>query len=93
MTQAQMEACLAARTGMSRLQVKPTLDDFKDFVIRQLKKEASPRPAGLGVFHRRKLEARERRNPAASEPLKAPARTSLQLTPAKALKDSVLSAC
>jgi DNA-binding protein HU-beta len=48
------------------------------------------RLAGLGVFRKRKLQARVGRNPATGEQIKIPARTRLRFTPAKALKDSVL---
>jgi hypothetical protein len=47
--------------------------------------------AGLGIFRKRKLKARMGRNPATGEQIKIPARTRLRFTPAKVLKDSVLS--
>jgi DNA-binding protein HU-beta len=44
------------------------------------------------VFRKRTLKARLGRNPATGEEIEIPARTRLRFTPAKTLKDSVLSA-
>jgi len=90
MTQSQIMEHLAKTIGMSKKDVKLTLDEINTLVVRELKKEGSIRLAGLGVFRKRKLAARVGRNPAAGEQIKIPARTRLRFTPAKALKESVL---
>ena len=92
MTQAQMTAYLADKIGISKAQAKSTLDELNELVTRQLKKEGSLRLAGLGVFRKRKLDARMGRNPATGAQIKIPARTRLRFTPAKALKEAVLGA-
>jgi DNA-binding protein HU-beta len=90
MTQSQIMEHLAKTIGMSKKDVKLTLDEINTLVVRELKKEGSIRLAGLGVFRKRKLAARVGRNPATGEQIKIPARTRLRFTPAKALKESVL---
>jgi DNA segregation ATPase FtsK/SpoIIIE, S-DNA-T family len=92
MRQTQMTAYLAEKIGITKRQAKSTLDELKELVIRQLKKEGSLRLAGLGVFRKRKLKARVGRDPATGQQIKIPARTRLHFTPAKALKESVLGA-
>ncbi len=92
MTQTQITAHLADKIGISKKQVKSALDELKELVTRQLKKEGLLRLAGLGVFRKRKLKARMGRNPATGEQIKIPARTRLRFTPAKSLKDLVLGA-
>jgi nucleoid DNA-binding protein len=92
MTQTQMTAYLADKIGISKRQAKSTLDELDELVTCQLKKEGSLRLAGLGVFLKRKLNARVGRNPAIGGQIKIPAHTRLRVTPAKALKDSVLGA-
>jgi DNA-binding protein HU-beta len=91
MTQSEMTAYLADRIGISKRQIKSALDEINELVTRQLKKEGVLCLAGLGVFRKRKLKARVGRNPATGEQIRIPARTRLRFTPAKALKDSVLS--
>jgi len=91
-TQTQMTAHLADKIGISKKQVKSALDELKELVTRQLKKEGLLRLAGLGVFRKRKVKARMGRNPATGEQIKIPARTRLRFTPAKSLKDLVLGA-
>jgi DNA-binding protein HU-beta len=92
MTQSQVAAHLADKTGISKKQAKSTLEELTALVVRELKKEGSLRLAGLGIFRKRKSKARMGRNPATGEQIKIPARTRLRFTPAKALKDMVLGA-
>jgi DNA-binding protein HU-beta len=92
MTQTQVMGHLAEKVGISKKDAKLTLDELNVLVVRELKKEGSIRLAGLGIFRKRKLAARVGRNPATGEQIKIPARTRLRFTPAKALKESVLSA-
>jgi DNA-binding protein HU-beta len=92
MTETQLLAYLADKIGIAKRQAKSTLDEFHELISCQLKREGSLRLAGLGVFRKRKLKARVGRNPATGEQIKIPAQTRLRFTPAKALKESVLSA-
>jgi nucleoid DNA-binding protein len=90
MTQTRMTAYLADKIGISKRQAKSTLDEFNESVSRQLKKEGSLRLADLGVFCKRKLNARMGGNPATGDQIKFPGLTGLRFTLAKALKESVL---
>lgn len=90
MTQSQVAAHIAEKTGITRKQGKSAIENLTDLVVRELKKEGSLRLAGLGIFRKRKTKARMGRNPATGEQIKIPARTRLRFTPAKALKDAVL---
>jgi DNA-binding protein HU-beta len=92
-TQTQLTAYLADKIGISKRQAQSTLDELNELITRQLNREGSLRLTGLGVFRKRTLKARMGRNPATGEEIKIPARTRLRFTPAKRLKDSVLSAC
>lgn len=92
MTQSQVAAHLADKIGISKKQAKTALDEINALVVRELKREGSLRVAGLGIFRKRRTKARMGRNPATGAQIKIPARTRLRFTPAKALKDSVLSA-
>ncbi len=92
MTQAQVAAHLAEKSGINKKQAKATLEQLTDLVVKELKKEGTLRLAGLGIFRKRKSKARMGRNPATGEAIKIPARTRLRFTPAKALKDAVLGA-
>ena len=58
MTQAQMTGHLAGKIGISKKEAKLTLDELNALVVRELKKEGSIRLGGLGIFRKRKLEAR-----------------------------------
>jgi DNA-binding protein HU-beta len=93
LTQTQMTAHLADKIGISKQQAESALDELNGLVIGQLKKRGFGFAwAGLGVFRKRKSEARLGRNPATGAQIKIPARTRLPFTAAKALKDSVLGA-
>ena len=92
MTQSQVAAHLADKIGISKKLAKTALDEITALVVRELKREGSLRVAGLGIFRKRRTKARMGRNPATGAQIKIPARTRLRFTPAKALKDSVLSA-
>ena len=90
MTQAQLATHLAGKIGIEKKQSKALLDELNALVVKQLKRDGVLRLSGMGVFRKRKSNARMGRNPATGEAIKIPARTRLRFTPAKTLKDAVL---
>ena len=93
MTQSEVAAHLADKIGISKKQAKTALDEITALVVRELKREGSLRVAGLGIFRGSAgPKPGWAANPATGAQIKIPARTRLRFTPAKALKDSVLSA-
>jgi len=91
MTQTQIIAEMATKTGIPKKQVKDFLADFTDLAYREAKKGEFAIP-GLGKLVKQKRKARLGRNPATGEEIKIPAKTVLKFRVAKAAKDAVLGA-
>ena len=91
MTQTQIIAEMATKTGLPKKQVKDFLTDLTDLAYREAKKGEFAIP-GLGKLVRQKRKARLGRNPATGEEIKIPAKTVLKFRVAKAAKDAVLGA-
>jgi DNA-binding protein HU-beta len=91
MTQTQIIAEMAEKTGIAKKQVKDFLAAYIDLAYREAKKGEFPLH-GLGKLVKQKRKARLGRNPATGEEIKIPAKTVLKFRVAKAAKDSVLGA-
>jgi DNA-binding protein HU-beta len=91
MTQTQIIAEMATKSGIAKKQVKEFLTDFTDLAYREAKKGEFAIP-GLGKLVKQKRKARLGRNPATGEEIKIPAKTVLKFRVAKAAKDAVLGA-
>jgi DNA-binding protein HU-beta len=91
MTQTQIIAEMATKTGIAKKQVKDFLTDLIELVYREAKKGEFALP-GLGKLVKQKRKARLGRNPATGEEIKIPAKTVLKFRVAKAAKDAVLGA-
>ena len=91
MTQTQIIAEMATKSGIAKKQVKEFLTDFTELAYREAKKGEFAIP-GLGKLVKQKRKARLGRNPATGEEIKIPAKTVLKFRVAKAAKDSVLGA-
>jgi len=91
MTQTQIIAEMATKSGISKKQTKDFLTSFVDLAHREAKKGEFA-IAGLGKLVRVKRKARIGRNPATGEAIKIPAKTVLKFRVAKAAKDAVLGA-
>jgi len=91
MTQTQIIAELAAKTGLSKKQTKDFLASQLELAHREAKKGEFA-IAGLGKLVKQKRKARLGRNPATGEEIKIPAKTVLKFRVAKAAKDAVLGA-
>ena len=91
MTQTQTVAEMAARSGLSKKQVKDFMTSLTDLVYREAKKGEFVLP-GVGKLVKQKRKARMGRNPATGEEIKIPAKTVLKFRVAKAAKDGVLGA-
>jgi DNA-binding protein HU-beta len=91
MTQTQIIAEMATRTGGSKKQVKDFLDQLTDLAYREAKKSEFAFP-GIGKLVKQKRKARMGRNPATGAEIKIPAKTVLKFRVAKAAKDAVLGA-
>jgi len=91
MTQTQIIAEMATKSGIAKKQVKEFLVDFTELAYREAKKGEFAIP-GLGKLVKQKRKARMGRNPATGEEIKIPAKTVLKFRVAKAAKDAVLGA-
>jgi len=91
MTQTQIFAELAAKSGLSKKQVKEFMASVTDLAYREAKKGEFAFP-GLGKLVKQKRKARIGRNPATGQEIKIPAKTVLKFRVAKAAKDAVLGA-
>jgi DNA-binding protein HU-beta len=91
MTQTQIIAEMATKSGIAKKQVKDFLTDFTELAYREAKKGEFAIP-GLGKLVKQKRKARLGRNPATGEEIKIPAKTVLKFRVAKAAKDAVLGA-
>src|SRR5437879_13840206 len=91
MTQTQIIAEMATKTGIAKKQVKDFLTDYIDLAYREAKKGEFALH-GLGKLVKQKRKARIGRNPATGEEIKITAKTDLKFLVAKAAKDSVLGA-
>jgi DNA-binding protein HU-beta len=91
MTQTQIIAEMADRSGISKKQTKDFLASLIDLAHREAKKGEFAL-AGLGKLVKQKRKARTGRNPATGAEIKIPAKTVLKFRVAKAAKDAVLGA-
>jgi len=89
MTQTQLVAEMATKTGVSKKQVKDFMTTLTDLAYREAKKGEFEFP-GLGKLVKQKRKARMGRNPATGQEIKIPAKTVLKFRVAKTAKDAVL---
>jgi DNA-binding protein HU-beta len=90
LTQTQIIAALADKTGMTKKEVKEFLGQVAALAHKEAKKNGEFTVPGLGKLVKQKRKARTGRNPATGEPIKIPAKTVLKFRIAKAAKDAVL---
>ena len=89
MTQTQIIAKMAEKSGLSKKQAKEFMTDLVDLAHSEAKKGEFAVP-GLGKLVKQKRKARLGRNPATGVEIKIPAKTVLKFRVAKAVKDAVL---
>jgi DNA-binding protein HU-beta len=92
LTQTQIIAALAEKTGMAKKDVKEFLAEVADLAHKEAKKNGEFTLPGIGKLVKQKRKARTGRNPATGESIKIPAKTVLKFRIAKAAKDAVLGA-
>ena len=92
LTQSQIIAVLADKTGMTKKEVKGFLGHVAALAHKETKKNGEFTVPGLGKLVKQRRKARTGRNPATGEPLRIPAKTVLKFRIAKAAKDAVLGA-
>jgi len=90
MTQTQIIAELADKSGISKKQMKDVLGSLVELAHREAAKKGEFALAGLGKLVKQKRKARIGRNPATGQEIKIPAKTVLKFRVAKAAKDAVL---
>jgi DNA-binding protein HU-beta len=92
LTQTQIIATLADKTGMAKKEVKAFLGHAAELAYKEAKKNGEFTLPGIGKLVKQRRKARTGRNPATGEPIKIPAKTVLKFRIAKAAKDAVLGA-
>jgi DNA-binding protein HU-beta len=88
-TQKHLAADIAAAHDLSKKQGEAIMNDIIALLVKNLKKGARIRMAGLGVLQVRKRAARMGRNPATGEAIKIKASKKVAFRAAKELKEAV----
>ena len=89
MTQTQIIAEMAGKSGISKKQTKDFLTALVDLAHREAKKGEFAL-AGLGKLVKQKRKARTGTNPSTKQKIKIPAKTVLKFRVAKVAKDAIL---
>jgi len=84
-----LAASIAEGHEMPKKQAEGVLNDTVDLIVKNLKKGAKIRVAGLGIFQVRKRAARMGRNPATGEAIQIKASKKVAFRAAKELKEAV----
>ena len=90
MTKTQTIACLAERTGLTKVQVSSMLEETAKLAYVEAKNGFTL--PGIGKLVLVNRNARMGRNPATGEQIHIPAKTVVKVRVAKVCKESVLSA-
>ena len=88
-TQKHLAADIAAAHDLSKKAGEAIMNDVIALLVKNLKKGARIRMAGLGVLQVRKRAARMGRNPATGEAIKIKASKKVAFRAAKELKESI----
>ncbi|HEY1383777.1 MAG TPA: HU family DNA-binding protein [Dongiaceae bacterium] len=88
-TQKHLAADIAASHELSKKQGEAILNDVIALLVKNLKKGARIRLAGLGVLQVRRRAARMGRNPATGEAIKIKASKKVAFRAAKELKEAI----
>jgi DNA-binding protein HU-beta len=88
-TQKHLAADIAASHELSKKQGEAIMNDLIALLVKNLKKGARIRLAGLGVLQVRRRAARMGRNPATGEAIKIKASKKVAFRAAKELKEAV----
>lgn len=90
LTQAQIVAALAEKSGVSKKEAKAFLDNLADLAIKETKKSGNFSVPGIGKLVKSDRKARLGRNPATGETIKIPAKKVVKFRLAKAAKDAIV---
>jgi DNA-binding protein HU-beta len=90
LTQAQIVAALAEKSGVSKKEAKAFLDNLADLAIKETKKSGNFTVPGIGKLVKSDRKARLGRNPATGETIKIPAKKVVKFRLAKAAKDAIV---
>lgn len=89
MNKVELEAKIAASTGVDKKSVGKVVDAFLAAMIDSLKTNDSVRLVNFGTFQVRERAARQGKNPANGEKIEIPASKRVTFKAGKALKDAV----
>ena len=90
LTQAQVVAALADKTGTSKKDVKGMLEGLAELAVAETKRAGVCIIPGIGRLVRSDRKARLGRNPATGETIKIPAKKVVKFRLAKAAKDAIV---
>jgi len=90
LTQAQIVAALAEKSGVSKKEAKAFLDNLADLAIKETKKSGNFTVPGIGKLVKSDRKARLGRNPATGETITIPAKKVVKFRLAKAAKDAIV---
>jgi len=90
MTKTQVTACLAEKTGLSKVQTNEFLEELAKLAYAEARNGFTL--PGIGKLVLVNRNARMGRNPATGEAIHIPAKTVVKFRVSKACKESVLSA-
>lgn len=89
MKHAELIEAVAAKTGMSKVDVKKVVDATAEGIKDALAANGKVTISEIGIFSTQNKSAREARNPATGGTIQVPAKTVVKFKPAKSLADSV----
>ena len=90
LTQAQVVAALAERTGSNKKDTKSMLEALADLAVKETKRAGVCIIPGIGRLVRSDRKARLGRNPATGETIKIPAKKVVKFRLAKSAKDAIV---
>jgi DNA-binding protein HU-beta len=90
LTQTQIIKELAESSELSNKQVKAVLDSYVELAVRETKKNGLFVLPGIGRLKKVERKARMGRNPATGAAIKIPAKKTVKIALAKALKDAIV---
>ncbi len=89
LTKTQIIKALAEKTGKTQKEIIEIIEAMTDLAYTETKKKGKFTLPGLGILKLHKRKARMVRNPMTGEQFKAPAKTVVKFTVAKACKEAI----
>ena len=90
MSKMQIAAYMAELHDMKKSEARDFINNFVALAVKEVKKNGSFSIPGMGKFTKRRMKARDGRNPATGEKIRIKAKTTVKARVSKSFKDEVL---